>query len=47
MVYAPTHIFSVAAGTLAEGLNDIEIIPASVRARFVVKAVNLLVDYGG
>jgi hypothetical protein len=47
MVYAPTHIFNVSVDTLAEGLNEIEIIPASVKARFVIKAVNLLVDYGG
>ncbi len=47
MVYAPTHRFTVDAGTLVEGVNDIELIPESVKGRFVVKAVNLLVDYGG
>jgi hypothetical protein len=45
MVYAPTHVFGVDAGVLVYGVNDIELIPDSVKGRFVVKAVNLLVDY--
>ena len=45
MVYVPTHVFGVDAGALVEGVNDIELIPNSVKGRFVVKAVNLFVDY--
>jgi hypothetical protein len=45
MVYAPTHLFQVDANTLVEGVNDIELIPNSIKGRFVIKAVNMLVDY--